>query len=297
MNSALSLHIVGLPLRYSGAVAGQLLISSLACLYVSDAHFAVSPDRRDLIAVSPDRRDSLILNAQLEGETLQLLATHAGGYSHFAHAAAEFWVSADGSFVELMRCVSAPEVWLFGPALILALARRGIYCLHASAFIEHGVATVILGESGAGKSSLARAIVGKPGARRLCDDITPVQMENGQLYVLPRFPQLKLKAADLELPESVPLKRLIVLQRATPNLPSANQVLTTRGLFDALTHHTVATRLFSDADMRAWWRQLGQMMTAIRQGHLVRPNFNAAAPEHAMLAALNALESTPVLCG
>ena len=176
----------------------------------------------------------------------------------------------------------------------MALARRGVYCLHASAFNDGDAASVIVGNSGAGKSTLARAICQRSGAQRLCDDITPIALRAGKLYVLPRFPQLKLNAVDQNLPEAVPLKRLVLLNTAQPGVNTDHQPLSTRALFDALTRHTVATRLYSAADTRLWWQHLPQIMVAIADARAMRPSFDAHAPERAMLAALNALDD---LCG
>ncbi len=302
---ALRLQIAGVPPQICGTLAGQRIISSLACSYLSDEIVDISPvspaaeSVEDAGQSSPTSSDARFRTfwAELEGKALQLVAKHSTQCSEFECADAAFSVAADGSYAELTRCVANPEVWLFGPALILALARRGIYCLHASAFSARGVATVVLGASGAGKSSLARAAANLPGMQRLCDDITPIHLENGQLRVLPRFPQLKLSVADLTLPESLPLKHLLVLQAATSSLPNEYQPLNDRGLFDAFTRHTVATRLFSGIGMRAWWGQLPQMIAAITHGHLVRPHFAADAPEQAMLNILSDLERASVLCG
>ena len=111
------------------------------------------------------------------------------------------------------------------------------------------------------------------------------------MYVLPRFPQLKLTAVDPDLPEAVPLKRLILLSAAQAGMASAQQSLSPRAVFDALTRHTVASRLYSNADTRVWWQQLPQMMATLADARSIRPAFDAHAPERAMLAALDALDN------
>ena len=47
------------------------------------------------------------------------------------------------------------EEALLGPALNLALAWRGVWCLHAGAVLHDGQVIVFLGVSGSGKSTLA----------------------------------------------------------------------------------------------------------------------------------------------
>ena len=64
------------------------------------------------------------------------------------------------------------------------LALRGECLLHASAFADGEGATVVLGESGAGKSTFA-ALAEQAGLRHLADDICRLTLCNGQLVVYP----------------------------------------------------------------------------------------------------------------
>ncbi len=296
----LRLTVAGHQKCYSGILAGQRTLSSLACAHLEDrkiaAPFVVLQTESEEFPAQ-DASISSEIHAELEAQPVTLRAVHALQRSHFTSASASFWVDADGSQAALTHCVSDPVPWLFGPVLILALARLGVYCLHASAFREDGAAAVFIGHSGAGKSSLARAISKRAGAQRLCDDITPIALRAGKLYVLPHFPQLKLSAVDQNLPEAVPLKRLVLLNAAQPGLASEHKNLSQRELFAALTRHTVATRLYSALDTRIWWQVLPQIMAALSDARSIRPAFNAQAPEHAMLAALNALDALDTLCG
>lgn len=301
---------------YRGILAGQRIVSSLACSYLDAIEtaerslFSVkSGDQRHRENESRDQRNGrnesdefpeqgpnagVEIQAELAAQAITLRAVHTLGRSYFACPNASFWVDADGRHAALTRCLVDPVPWLFGPALILALARLGVYCLHASAFRDGDDVSVFLGHSGAGKSSLARAVSSRMGAQRLCDDITPIAMRAGKLYVLPRFPQLKLKSPDENLPEALPLKRVVLLHAAQAGIASENQSLGQRALFDALTRHTVATRLYAPADSRAWWQQLPQMMAVLADARSIRPAFDAHAPERAMLAALDDLDD---LCG
>jgi hypothetical protein len=142
---------------------------------------------------------------------------------------------------------------LLGPGLILALAARGIYCLHASAVRTPRGAIAFLGESGQGKSTLARFLAETvPGCVRLADDILPVRMGAVGIEALPRFPQLKLGRADQVSdaePEGVPLRVACVLD---PVSGEGGGGVTLEALDPlqaslALMRHTVAARLFDRA--------------------------------------------------
>ena len=293
----LRLYATGHHQSYIGTLAGQRALSSLAC-----AHLVASEKCESRLLLPSEAQEfpggdacrSLEVHAELEAQPIILRAVHTAQRSCFSSEGASFWVAADGRQAALTRCESNPVPWLFGPALILALARLGVYCLHASAYQENGAAIVFVGHSGAGKSSLARTVSARTGAQRLCDDITPIALRAGTLYVLPQFPQLKLSAADQNLPEAVPLKRLVLLNAAQKGMASEQRALQQRELFGALTRHTVATRLYSATDTQIWWQALPQMMAGLSDAYSMRPGFDARAPERAMLAALDALD---ILCG
>lgn len=293
----LRLSVAGHPQTYSGSIAGQRTLSSLACAHLAagesaEAHTAFIGEYVELPSI--DGIVHVVINAELEAQPVSLQALHTQQRSYFTSHTAAFWVDADGHLAALTRCTRDPVPWLFGPVLILALARLGIYCLHASAFLEGNTASVFVGHSGAGKSCLARAASSRQGTQRLCDDITPITLRAGKLFVLPQFPQLKLTAPDQNLPESVPLKRLVVLRAAQAGHVEHHQALSDREIFAALTHHTVATRLYSENDTRAWWQMLPQLIAALDVARAIQPRFDTHAPEHAMLAALDALDA---LCG
>jgi len=138
---------------------------------------------------------------------------------------------------------------LLGPALVLALALRGTWCLHASAAMIGERLTVFLGESGAGKSTLAAYLVNNKASRwaLVADDILPVTVSRKGLLAWPRFPQLKLPAQQqpgTSLPESLPVSRICVLVddvgRAKPELKSIPSLQAAQ----VLLNHTAGTRLF-----------------------------------------------------
>ena len=151
-------------------------------------------------------------------------------------------------------CISVPSAarlrreWLFGPALLLALAARGIYALHASALAVAAGAVLLLGPSGSGKSTLA-GVASSLGWGVLADDVVPLCDRSGRTWVRPRFPQLKwrdpLATADCELP----LAALVFVERgeaADRLLPIAISQVTRN-----LVRDTVAARLFAPAELAA----------------------------------------------
>lgn len=136
---------------------------------------------------------------------------------------------------------------LLGPALVLALASRRTFCLHASAAQFRGRTFIFLGESGQGKSTLAAYLSGegRRGWLRVADDILAVTTSS-RVEAWPHFPQLKLPVASqpgTDLPERVPLEGFFLLQdkgRALPGL----KVLPHRQALQSLLGHTAGARLF-----------------------------------------------------
>lgn len=126
---------------------------------------------------------------------------------------------------------------LLGPALVLALALQGVFCLHASAVVAGDRLVAFLGESGRGKSTLAAYLA--RDWRRLADDMLPLAAGKTApaLACLP-FPQ---PLADLvEISAAMPLSAAYVLddgELSLQTLPPAAATL-------ALARHTVAARLF-----------------------------------------------------
>ena len=185
-------------------------------------------------------------------ETISVWRSQAGTLLDIP-AAGRYWTSADGRAVCQVSALPALDPLilaqsLLGPPLMLALARRGVWCLHASAIAYQHRVAVFLGISGAGKSTLAAYLGAQPGVRQLGDDILPVALENGALQVLPHFPQLKLppdRQPGLNFPESLPLSALYLLDEQPaisfePHSPASAAM--------TLASHSVAARLF-DRDL------------------------------------------------
>ncbi|MEO0344597.1 MAG: serine kinase [Pseudomonadota bacterium] len=93
----------------------------------------------------------------------------------------------------------APESYLayplLGPVMGLLLHLRGHFLLHASAVEFNGRGYGFVGDKGAGKSTLAAALVQDPGVTLLTDDLL---VFDDRERILPAFPQLKLASDALE---------------------------------------------------------------------------------------------------
>ncbi len=135
---------------------------------------------------------------------------------------------------------------ILGPVLVLALALRGAWSLHASAAVFRENVIVFLGESGWGKSTLAAYLSQIAGWRLVADDILPVDIDANTVNALPHFPQLKLPP-DAQpgpgLPEKLPLAKVCLLTptEGDPEL----QMLPTNQAVQVLLSHTAGTRLFT----------------------------------------------------
>jgi hypothetical protein len=136
---------------------------------------------------------------------------------------------------------------ILGPALVLALALRGVWSLHASAALFRENVIIFLGESGQGKSTLAAYLSQSPGWRLVADDILPVKMDVNGVNVLPRFPQLKLPTnaqPGVDLPEHIPLKTICVLASAESHqIPELSKISTAQAV-QSLLSHIAGTRMF-----------------------------------------------------
>ena len=132
---------------------------------------------------------------------------------------------------------------MFGPGLLLALAARGIFGLHASAIRGRDGGVLLLGKSGSGKSTLARQAA-LLGHGRLADDVVPLQLRADMPTILPRFPQLKLTPSLITADVALPLRALLWIEPcegAAPALQSLSAVTANRYLL----RDTVASRLFT----------------------------------------------------
>lgn len=172
----------------------------------------------------------------------QSLSFEAGGALH---------LSADGNEVHVLHmpdAITARNEFLFGPCLLLAMAARGLYALHAAAIAGTAGAVLLVGVSGAGKSTLAR-LAPSYGLRRLADDVVPVSSGHAGFAARPRFPQLKLSPPLCCDDQVLPIAGLVWVEPVSegiallPRTPAeANRLL---------LRDTVAARLFGPERLAA----------------------------------------------
>ena len=105
-----------------------------------------------------------------------------------------------GREVEFSVLPGADEDWvklyLNGQVLVALLHQRMIINFHASSFIYNGRGVMVLGDTGAGKSSLTVSF-SRRGAGFLTDDLTPVVFREGKPYIWPLGRKVKLRQNTL----------------------------------------------------------------------------------------------------
>ena len=105
----------------------------------------------------------------------------------------------NGNLIEYNLVEGADPEWvrlyLNGQVLVALLHQRGVISFHASSFVHNGLGVMILGETGAGKSSLTLSFV-KHGAGFLTDDLTPVVFAGGRPAVMPLKRRMKIRTSS-----------------------------------------------------------------------------------------------------
>ena len=171
------------------------------------------------------------------------------GY-HLSVDDVSYWIRSDGGLVVENEGAASPSIALGSP-LILALALRGIFGLHAGVVACGEELVAFIGESGAGKSTLARYLDEHgPPFRRIIDDTLPVgRDEEGGFVALPHLPQPKIAAAlqpAALAPERMRLRAIYLLDEVGASAGGVGiRPLGTAEAAVALVGHTVGSRLFS----------------------------------------------------
>jgi hypothetical protein len=83
------------------------------------------------------------------------------------------------------------NTFLIGPILAVLLRQRGLTVLHASSVVVNDMAIAFLGNSGAGKSTMAQ-VFHSHGYPVITDDVMVVQLENDGPMAIPGYPLIKL---------------------------------------------------------------------------------------------------------
>lgn len=138
----------------------------------------------------------------------------------------EHWLSADGLRLICKPARANVQDWqrfLVAQVLPFAAAVKGLEVMHASAVVLDGGAVVLLGASGAGKTTLALALC-ELGASFLADDVLALATENGRLWAHPGSPVAVVKDPAEHLigvpgaRRAVPLRAVVALERG-PGAP------------------------------------------------------------------------------
>lgn len=105
------------------------------------------------------------------------------------------FVVQDGATITITPDAGADDeslrLFLLGSAFGALLHQRGSLPLHGAAIWQDGRSVLILGTSGAGKSSLAAAL-GRHGWRLQSDDVSAVNLRGGRAECEPGFPRQKM---------------------------------------------------------------------------------------------------------
>ena len=88
--------------------------------------------------------------------------------------------------------------YFVGPVLAFVMRLRGAVCLHASAVELDGRAIAIAGAAGAGKSTLAAALV-KQGATLIAEDVLALEKRGSRLMCVPSYAGIRLWPESAEL--------------------------------------------------------------------------------------------------
>ena len=112
------------------------------------------------------------------------------------------WVSVTGGSTIVVepednRDPALLRLAILGPGMALALMQRGFFTFHASAVAISGSGVAFLGRHAAGKSTMA-ATLHTRGHALVTDDVTVLNDIDGDIHVVPSFPQVKLWANAAE---------------------------------------------------------------------------------------------------
>lgn len=158
---------------------------------------------------------------------------------------------------------------LLGPIMLHALARRGVFVLHASAAISPGGELhAFSAGSGTGKSTVAR-LSEQFGWRRVADDLLPLSLgENGLLMAHPHLPQPKLSSLEqypAAASPAIPVAALIRLARgAETHYKSMSAISVVRLVLES----TVAARVYSQRAVARHFDFAGAIAAGIDAGRL-----------------------------
>ncbi|NND00422.1 MAG: hypothetical protein HKN85_09595 [Gammaproteobacteria bacterium] len=139
-----------------------------------------------------------------------------------------------------------------GPALIMLLAKKGVYCLHAGAVSTPFGNIALIAESGVGKSTLSAPV--NEQWQQLSDDILPFSRHDNGCHdtsiFIANFPQLKLpgNAVAIAPPPEATVDLILRLSAQSSEATEFRRLGKSEALLE-LVRHTVAAKLFVPSQM------------------------------------------------
>ena len=127
---------------------------------------------------------------QVNRDAFSMQVEQVGSFYTVGGAEAEYSVlpGADPGWVRL---------YLHGQVVVALLHQRGVISFHASSFVHEGQGLMILGETGAGKTSLTVAFA-MNGAGFMSDDLTPVVFREDVPLIWSLNRRVKLREDSIE---------------------------------------------------------------------------------------------------
>jgi hypothetical protein len=238
-------------LRYHYAVCGMVLaadesIPHLSSLAIPEPASMHAVPRKTRTASRSSHYATLYDGPYIiAGREAPVTSHRVDGGIEVASDNCRFLVSSDGALIESIggtRC--ADLELLIGPVLVLALALNGRFCLHTSAIVMNGAAVCFLGDSGAGKSTIAATLADiDTGIQHAVDDIGCLTMRR-ELMLNKGFPQPRTPSLASPWAADIPVRALVTLRFADPGTEPILYRQSTRQTWSELVKGTVAARLF-----------------------------------------------------
>lgn len=188
---------------WHGRAFGLELVGGFHAAGLLDAREGRGPATTSMRLAAPDavgRAAGEMLHRQSFAEGSFAIARGDDGFYRVDHPYyGRYSVAGDGSQILCAPAALADWIWqrfLVGQALPLASLLSGHETLHASAVVVDGAARVVMGASGAGKTSVALHMAAR-GARLLADDVVALRMNGASVLAHPGPALVSLDTAQV----------------------------------------------------------------------------------------------------
>jgi hypothetical protein len=206
-------------------------------------------------------------------------------------------------YPEKNMCEQSIQAVVVGSIFAILLYQRNQLALHASSLSIYGSAAAFLGTTGAGKSTIAGALIAK-GHNLISDDVSPIVLDMNPPHLLPGYPSVKIHpetAAKLGFPPEAltpihenetkwclsigsgferdvcPLKSIFILEIGNER---KIQKMTPSEAFKQLICHTIPTMWGKPSDV-IHFQQLSQLLEKVPVYKFSRDASLDAILEHA----------------